>query len=59
VNKAAVLLVSEDLDEVFALSDWIAPIYEGKLMDIIPAEKAKRESVGAMMAGISLGVEEA
>lgn len=59
VNKAAVLLVSEDLDEVFALSDWIAPIYEGKFMDIIPAEKAKSENVGAMMAGISLGGEEA
>ncbi len=59
VNKAAVLLISEDLDEVFALSDWIAPIYEGKFMDIIPVEKAKRERVGAMMAGISLEGEAA
>ena len=54
VNKAAVLLVSEDLDEVFSISDWIAPIYEGKFMDIIATDNAKRESVGAMMAGISL-----
>ncbi len=54
VGKAAVLLVSEDLDEVFSLSDWIAPMYEGKFMGIVPAEKAKRESVGAMMAGIIL-----
>ncbi len=53
-NNAAVLLISEDLDEIFSLSDWIAPVYEGKFMGIIPAEDAKRENVGAMMAGISL-----
>ena len=50
-DKAGILLISEDLDEVLALSDWVAPIYEGKLMDIIPGEEAKREIVGAMMAG--------
>jgi len=53
-KKAAILLISEDLDEIFALSDWIAPIYEGQFMGIIPIEVAKRESVGAMMAGITL-----
>jgi general nucleoside transport system ATP-binding protein len=52
--NTAVLLISEDLDEIFSLSDWIAPIYEGRFMGIIPAEEAHRESVGAMMAGISL-----
>jgi len=52
LKKAAVLLISEDLDEIFAVSDWIAPIYEGQFMDIIPVEKASREDVGAMMAGI-------
>ena len=52
LKKAAVLLISEDLDEIFAVSDWIAPIYEGKFMDIIPVEKASRGKVGAMMAGI-------
>jgi simple sugar transport system ATP-binding protein len=50
-EKAGILLISEDLDEVLALSDWVAPIYEGKFMGIIPGEEAKRESVGAMMAG--------
>ncbi len=53
-KNAAVLLISEDLDEIFSLSDWIAPIYEGQLMGIIPAEEAQRESVGAMMAGIKM-----
>jgi len=51
-EKAAILLISEDLDEILSLSDWVAPIYEGKFMGIIPGEEAKRESVGAMMAGI-------
>ncbi len=53
-KHAAVLLISEDLDEIFSLSDWIAPIYEGRLMGIIPAEEAHREAVGAMMAGIEM-----
>jgi ABC-type uncharacterized transport system ATPase subunit len=50
-EKAGILLISEDLDEILSLSDWVAPIYEGKLMGIIPGEEAKRESVGALMAG--------
>ena len=53
-EKAGLLLISEDLDEVLSLSDWVAPIYEGKFMGIIPGEEAKRESVGAMMAGSRL-----
>jgi ABC-type uncharacterized transport system ATPase subunit len=57
-DKAAVLLISEDLDEVLSLSDWVAPIYEGKLMGILSGEAAKRESVGAMMAGLSLEGQE-
>jgi ABC-type uncharacterized transport system ATPase subunit len=53
-EKAGILLISEDLDEVLSLSDWVAPIYEGEFMGIIPAEKTMRESVGAMMAGLRL-----
>jgi simple sugar transport system ATP-binding protein len=51
-EKAGILLISEDLDEILALSDWVAPIYEGEFMGIIPADKALREVVGAMMAGL-------
>lgn len=51
-DKAAVLLISEDLDEVLSLSDWVAPIYEGEFMGIIPGEEAKKDIVGAMMAGM-------
>ena len=50
-EKTGILLISEDLDEVLSLSDWVAPIYEGEFMGIIPGERAERESVGTMMAG--------
>jgi simple sugar transport system ATP-binding protein len=53
-EKAGILLISEDLDEILSLSDWVAPIYEGKFMGIIPGEEAERERVGAMMAGLHL-----
>jgi simple sugar transport system ATP-binding protein len=51
-QKAGVLLISEDLDEILAISDWVAPVYEGRIMGIIPIEEARRERIGAMMAGI-------
>jgi len=56
-ERAAVLLISEDLDEVLSLSDWVAPIYEGEFMGMIPGEGVDRESVGAMMAGSRPEVE--
>ncbi|MEJ2748491.1 MAG: ATP-binding cassette domain-containing protein, partial [Anaerolineae bacterium] len=58
-DKAGVLLISEDIDEIFDLSDRIAPIYEGRFMGIVPVEEAKRDAVGAMMAGITLKGEQA
>ncbi len=51
-ERAGILLISEDLDEVLSLSDRVAPIYEGEFMDIIPIEQARREDIGAMMAGL-------
>jgi simple sugar transport system ATP-binding protein len=48
----AILLISEDLDEVFALSDRIAVIYEGQIMDIVPREQATPEKLGLLMAGV-------
>jgi ABC-type uncharacterized transport system ATPase subunit len=57
-EKAGVLLISEDLDEILSLSDWVVPIYEGNFMGIIQGEEAKRESVGAMMAGMRLEGQE-
>ncbi len=48
----AVLLISEDLDEIFALSDRIAVIYEGKIMGILAREDASKEKIGLLMAGV-------
>ena len=53
-HGSGILLISEDLDEILSLSDRVAPIYEGKFMDIIPREKIKRANIGAMMAGLHL-----
>lgn len=47
----AVLLISEELEELLALSDRIAVIYEGEIMGIVPAEEANVEEIGQMMTG--------
>jgi len=47
----AILLVSEDLDEVLNLSDRIAVMYEGQMVGIVSAEEADRQKIGLMMAG--------
>ena len=49
---AAVLLLSEDLDEVFALSDRILVIYEGKLIGQSLGHEASREQIGLWMTGV-------
>ncbi|MEW6404110.1 MAG: ABC transporter ATP-binding protein [Chloroflexota bacterium] len=51
-----VLLVSSELDEIMSLSDRIAVIYAGRILDILPAEQATREQLGLLMAGITKSV---
>jgi simple sugar transport system ATP-binding protein len=51
-EKAAVLLISEELDEILSLSDRVAPIYEGRFVAVLPRQDADAETVGAMMAGL-------
>jgi simple sugar transport system ATP-binding protein len=48
---AAILLISEDLDEILQLSDRILVMYEGRCMGIVSAEEAELEALGLMMAG--------
>ncbi len=50
-HGAAVLLISEDLDEIMELSDRIAVMYEGKIMGVLPASEADEEVLGLMMSG--------
>jgi ABC-type uncharacterized transport system ATPase subunit len=50
----ATLLISEDLDEILALSDRIAVIYEGKIMGIVAIDRATPKDLGLMMAGVKV-----
>jgi simple sugar transport system ATP-binding protein len=49
----AVLLVSSELDEILALSDRIAVMYRGQIMEILDAAKATKEYLGLLMAGVA------
>jgi ABC-type uncharacterized transport system ATPase subunit len=50
---AATLLISEDLDELLALADRLAVLFDGRVMGILPARGADPEEIGLLMAGIS------
>lgn len=47
----AVLLISEDLDELLTVADRIAVLYEGQVMGVVSADEADVEMLGLMMAG--------
>jgi general nucleoside transport system ATP-binding protein len=48
---AAILLVSEDLDELLALSDRLVVFYEGRIVGEVGAADADPERLGMLMAG--------
>jgi ABC-type uncharacterized transport system ATPase subunit len=48
----AVLLVSNELDEILSLSDRIAVMYKGKIIDTLPAAGVTKEALGLLMAGV-------
>ena len=55
-NKGrAILLVSADLDEVLALSDRVAIMYEGRFMAVAEPEELDRERIGMLMGGVEVG----
>jgi simple sugar transport system ATP-binding protein len=49
----AVLLISEDLDELLALADRLLVLYEGEVVGEMPSEQATAERLGLLMAGES------
>ena len=53
---AAVLLVSEDLDELLTLADRLIVLYEGRIVGRLAAADADPERLGLLMAGLSEGV---
>ena len=52
----AVLLVSAELDEVMALSDRIAVMYEGRIVATVDPRTTTREEIGLLMAGATPAV---
>jgi simple sugar transport system ATP-binding protein len=50
----AVVIVSSELDEIYALSDRIAVMYEGKIVGFCPPDTPEHE-LGLMMAGVGAG----
>jgi general nucleoside transport system ATP-binding protein len=50
-NGVAVLLVSEDLDELRALADRVTVMYEGRLVGEVDPERSAVEEIGLLMAG--------
>lgn len=49
----AILLVSAELDEILSLSDEIAVIYEGRIVEIMPNKDIDRGRLGLLMTGAS------
>lgn len=50
----AVLLISEDLDELLSIADRIAVLFNGNIMGIVNAEETDHEKLGLMMAGVPM-----
>jgi len=48
----AVLLVSPELDEIIALSDRIAVMYKGQIVEIVASAEVSKEYIGLLMAGV-------
>ncbi len=57
-SGTAVLLISEELEELLALSDRIAVIFDGKIMGIVEAEQADIDEIGLMMTGSEVAAGE-
>src|ERR1700724_3997869 len=56
---AAVLVTSQDLDELAEIADRIAVMFHGHLSDALPRAEATREKLGLLMGGSSLDPKEA
>ena len=48
----ATVLISEDLDEILALSDRVAVMHGGAIMGVVRREEVDIQALGLMMAGV-------
>jgi simple sugar transport system ATP-binding protein len=48
---AAILVISSELEELLALSDRLGVMYNGRLREVSPSERANREKIGRLMLG--------
>ncbi len=55
----SVLLVSEDLDELFQVCDRVAVMFEGRFMGVVRPDETTIDEIGLMMAGVQRDSEEA
>ncbi len=51
-SGTAILIISEDLDEILSLSDRILVVYEGSIIGEVDPRATPRETLGLMMAGV-------
>ena len=56
-NGTAILLISEELEELLSLSDRIIGVYEGRNMGELAASEATLTEIGLMMAGTPRGAD--
>ena len=54
----ALLVISSDLDELRALTDRIAVIYRGRIVETLDVSDASDERLGALMTGVAEGGQE-
>lgn len=54
-SGSAVVVISQDLDEIFEISDRISVIHDGKLSEPMPVAEATLEKIGLLMGGANPG----
>jgi simple sugar transport system ATP-binding protein len=51
---ASVIVISQDLEEIFAISHKIAVLHEGRLSKAYPAAEMNPQNIGLLMGGIPI-----
>ena len=51
-SGTAIVLISEDLEELLTVADKIAVLFDGRIMGILGSDEADTERLGMLMAGI-------